>query len=117
MKTLSTIIAFTLILYACKKDRTCSCTLTKTGTSTTTAALTVAVPIVGNVPVIDTSFETPINEVVVYDKTILDVKKRTAKQNCVSYNEPYDETITNSAPPLLLTTKSKGERKYSCKLK
>ena len=105
------------LLTACTKDRTCSCTLTKTGTSTTTAALTFSVPILGNVPIIDTSFSTPINEVQTYDKTILDAKKRTAKSNCVSYNEPYNETITNSAPPLLLTTNSKGERKYACKLK
>lgn len=113
---------FTIFLSAsigfisCKKDRVCSCTLTKTGTTTTTAALTFSVPIVGNVPIVDTSFVTPISEVQSYDKTIMDVNKRTAKQNCVSYKEPYNETITNSAPPLLLTTKSEGENVYKCKL-
>lgn len=109
---LSASIAFS----SCKKDRVCSCTLTKTGTTTTTAALTFSVPIVGNVPIVDTSFVTPVSEVQSYDKTIMDVSKRTAKQNCVSYKEPYNETITNSAPPLQLTTKIVGENVYNCKL-
>ncbi len=118
MKLLSTILLSASIAFiSCKKDRVCSCTLTKTGTTTTTAALTFSVPIVGNVPIIDTSFVTPVSEVQTYDKTIMDVNKRTAKQNCVSYKEPYSETITNSAPPLLLTTKSVGDNVYKCELK
>lgn len=118
MKILFTSIVFiTMLLVSCKKDRVCSCTLTKTGTTTTTAALTYSVPIVGNVPIIDTSFTSPTNEVQSYEKTIMDVSKRTAKQNCVSYKEPYNETITNSAPPLLLTTNMKGEASYKCELK
>lgn len=117
MKLLFTITLIASIAFiSCKKDRVCSCTLTKTGTTTTTAALTFSVPIVGNVPIIDTSFVTPVSEVQTYDKTIMDVNKRTAKQNCVSYKEPYSETITNSAPPLQLTTKSVGENVYDCKL-
>lgn len=107
----------TIVFSSCKKDRVCSCTLTKTGTTTTTAALTFSVPIVGNVPIVDTSFVTPVSEVQIYDKTIMDVNKRTAKQNCVSYKEPYSETITNSAPPIQLTTKSVGENVYKCELK
>ncbi len=118
MRNLFITIALTSIgLAACKKDRTCSCTLTKTGTSTTTAALTFSVPLLGNVPIIDTSFSTPINEIQVYDKTINDVNKRTAKQNCVSYHEPYNENVVNVAPPLMLTTNSKGEKVYKCELK
>ncbi len=105
------------VLISCKKDRTCSCTVTKTGTSTTTAALTYSVPILGNVPIIDTSFTTPVTDVQMDDKTIMDVNKRTAKQNCISYKEPYNETIVNSAPPLELTTNSKGDKEYKCTLK
>lgn len=117
MKIIVTAFAVSsLFVVSCKKDRVCSCTLTKNGTTTTTAALTYSVPIVGNVPIIDTSFSTPVNEVQTYDKTIMDVNKRTAKQNCVSYKEPYNETITNSAPPLMLTTKSEGEKVYKCEL-
>lgn len=117
MKLLLTIALSTTIAFiSCKKDRVCSCTLTKKGTTTTTAALTFSVPILGNVPIVDTSFVTPVSEVQIYDKTLIDVNKRTAKQNCVSYKEPYSETITNSAPPLLLTTKSVGENSYDCKL-
>lgn len=116
-KLLITSFLVSVVLISCKKDRTCSCTVTKTGTSTTTAALTYSVPIIGNVPILDTSFTTPINEVQVYDKTIMDVNKRTAKQNCVSYKEPYNENIVNAAPPLQLTTNSKGERTYKCELK
>ena len=118
MKSVFTTLAFaSLIFVSCKKDRVCSCTMTKTGTTTTTAALTYSVPIVGNVPIIDTSFTSPMNEVQSYDKTIMDVNKRTAKQNCVSYKEPYQETITNSAPPLILTTTMKGDAEYKCELK
>lgn len=117
MKILFTSIVLLAMLASCKKDRVCSCTLTKTGTTTTTAALTYSVPIVGNIPIIDTSFTSPTSEVQSYEKTIMDVNKRTAKQNCVSYKEPYSETITNSAPPLLLTTTMKGEANYTCKLK
>ena len=118
MKFIFTTLALaSLIFISCKKDRVCSCTMTKNGTTTTTAALTYSVPIVGNVPIIDTSFTSPVNEVQSYDKTIVDVNKRTAKQNCVSYKEPYTETITNSAPPLMLTTTMKGEASYKCELK
>jgi hypothetical protein len=118
MKTFIIVSALASMAFiSCKKDRTCSCTVTKTGTSTTTAALTYSVPLLGNVPIIDTSFTTPINEVQTYDKTIIDVNKRTAKQNCVSYKEPYNENIVNAAPPLQLTTTSKGDRTYNCELK
>ncbi len=102
---------------ACKKDRTCACTVTKIGTSTTTAALTFSVAIIGNVPVIDTSFVSPVNETNTYDKTFNKTTKAAAKNNCVSYKEPYNEVITNSAPPLMLSTTSKGERVYTCELK
>lgn len=102
---------------ACKKDRTCSCTVTKTGTSTTTAALTFSVPIIGNVPVVDTSFVAPVNEVNSFDRSFKKVTKSAAKNNCVSYKEPYNEISTNSAPPLLLVTTAKGDRTYDCKLK
>ncbi|MES2131681.1 MAG: hypothetical protein V4506_04980 [Bacteroidota bacterium] len=110
-------VLISTVLISCKKDRTCTCTVTKTGTSTTTAALTYSVPILGNVPVIDTSFTTPVNEIQTYDKTLMDVNKRTAKQNCISYKEPYNDNIINSAPPLQLTTNSKGDRVYKCELK
>lgn len=114
---LLTSVLVSAIFISCKKDRTCSCTMTKTGTSTTKAALTVSVPVLGSVPVVDTSFVTPVNEVQSYDRTVMDVNKRSAKQNCVSYKEPYDETIINAAPPLLITTQAKGEKVYKCDLK
>jgi len=106
------------VFLACKKeDRTCSCTVTKTGTSTTLAALTISVPIVGNVPVIDTSFVTAVADVFVYDRVIKDVTKKEGKYSCLSYNEPYKDITTNAAPPLLLTTTEEGTRAYDCKLK
>lgn len=118
MKFMYQSLALAMLLFvACKKNRVCSCTKTKTGTSTTTAALSYSVPVIGNVPIVDTSFSSPINEVMVYERTLEDVNKRTAKQNCVSYHEPYDETITNSAPPLILTTNMRGDVSYKCELK
>lgn len=102
---------------ACKKDRACECTVTRTGTSTTTAALTFSIPLVGNVPVIDTSFVTPVSDVFKYEKTLTKVSRAAAKSNCIDYKEPYKETTTNSAPPLLLTTLEEGTRTYDCELK
>ena len=116
-KVILAAIIISNIFLACKKDRTCSCTVTKTGTSTTTAALTFSVPLLGNVPVIDTSFVTPVNESQSVDKTLTKVTKRAAKNNCISYKEPYNERSINEAPPLQLTTIAKGDRVYTCTLK
>lgn len=116
-KVLVAAIILSNVFVACKKDRTCSCTVTKTGTSTTTAALLVAVPPLGNVPVIDTSFVTPVSEIQTFDRVYKKATKRQAKNNCVSYTEPYNERNLNEAPPLQLTTTAKGDRVYDCKLK
>ncbi|MGE0567625.1 MAG: hypothetical protein AB7O73_06725 [Bacteroidia bacterium] len=110
-------LAAGLIFASCKKDRTCACTVTKSGTSTTTAALTFSVQFVGNVPVVDTSFTTPINESFSFNREMTKVSKNQAKSNCINYKEPYNETTLNEAPPLQLKTVSTGERKYSCELK
>jgi hypothetical protein len=105
------------LFVACKKDRTCNCTVTKTGTSTTTAALLISVPPFGNIPVVDTSFVTPVNETQTFDRSLTKVTKSQAKGNCISYTEPYNERTLNEAPPLQLTTTAKGERVYDCELK
>lgn len=110
-------IVLSNVFLACKKDRTCACTVKKTGTSTTTAALTFSVPLLGNVPVIDTSFVTPVNEVYNFDRVYNETSKRAAKNNCLNYSEPYNERSINEAPPLQLTTTSTGTRTYECDLK
>jgi hypothetical protein len=103
---------------ACKKaDRVCECSVTKTGTSTTMAALTFSLPLIGNVPIIDTSFVTTVSDVFTYERTLVDVTKKQAKNNCLGYEEPYKEVTTNSAPPLLLVTTETGNRVYDCNLK
>lgn len=116
-KVIITLIVLSNAFLACKKDRTCSCTVTKTGTSSTNASLSFSVAIIGNVPIIDTTFVTPISETQTYDKTLTKVSKSAAKNNCISYKEPYTETVVNSAPPLGLVTTAKGERVYKCELK
>lgn len=106
------------VFLACKKeDRTCTCTVTKTGTSTTMAALTISVPIVGNIPVIDTSFVTTVSDVFTYDRVMKDVTKKQGKNSCLDYTEPYKDVTTNSAPPLSLITTETGNRIYDCDLK
>lgn len=100
-----------------KKDRVCECSVTKQGKSTTLAALTFSVPIIGNVPVIDTSFVTSVTDVFSFERTLTDVTKKQAKNNCLNYNEPYKDVTTNSAPPLLLVTTEEGTRTYDCRLK
>jgi PBP1b-binding outer membrane lipoprotein LpoB len=104
---------------ACKKDRTCSCTVTKTGTVTTTASFTFSVAIPLPIPPIgiDTTFSSPVNESYSTEIKMEDVKKRTAKQNCYSYKEPYQETTYNIVPSFTLTSVNSGNKSYSCELK
>jgi hypothetical protein len=49
------------------------------------------------------------------------VTKRTAKNNCISYTEPYSETVLTSVPAssfnLSVIITNKGEKKYTCELK
>lgn len=116
-KLLVAAIILTNVFLACKKeDRTCSCTVTKNGTSTTLAALTVSTPL-GDIPVIDTSFVAAVADVFSYDRTLTKATKKQAKNNCISYKEPYKDISTNSAPPLLLQTTETGTLTYDCKLK
>lgn len=110
-------VVFANTFLACKKDRTCECSVKKTGTSNTTAALTFSIAIIGNVPIIDTSFVTTVSDVFNYERTLTDVSKKQAKNNCIGYSEPYKETTTNSAPPLSLITTETGTRTYDCSLK
>ncbi len=114
-------LAIFIILCACKKDRTCSCTITKTGTSTTTAKADIILFPGFPTPLADTSFITPFNEVQLIDKKFEKVTKRRAKNNCVSYTEPYNETVLTSVPAssfnLSVIVTNKGDKHYSCELK
>jgi hypothetical protein len=110
-----------LLIISCKKDRTCSCTITKTGTSTTTGKADLVIIAGFPMNLADTSFVTPVNEVQIIDKKIEKVTKRSAKNNCVSYTEPYNETTLTSVPAssfnLSVVVTNKGDRHYSCELK
>jgi hypothetical protein len=105
---------------ACKKNRTCHCTMTKTGTSTTHGS---ADEVLFGFPVTlaDTSFSTPINDIQVYDRTINKSTKSAAKNNCISYSEPYKETTLTSVPAssfnLSVEVTNEGTVTYDCKLK
>ena len=121
MKTiiLSTLIAFAFV--ACKKDRTCNCSITKTGTSTTTAKADITLFPGFPTPLADTSFVTPVSEVQNVDKKIEKTTKMRAKNTCVSYTEPYTETVLTSVPAssfnLSVIVTNKGDKKYACELK
>jgi hypothetical protein len=117
MKYSAILLLITANLFlACKKDRICSCTSKETGTSTTTAALTFSTPL-GSFPVVDTSITAPYGDVFNYERKYQKVTRRQAKNNCVSYTEPFKDKIVNEAPPLQLTTEIKGTREVSCELK
>lgn len=109
------------VLSACKKDRTCSCTITKTGTSTTTAKADIVLFAGFPTPLADTSFITPVNETQLVDKKIEKTTKMRAKNNCISYTEPYTETVLTSVPAssfnLSVIVANKGDKHYDCKLK
>ncbi|MBK7310135.1 MAG: hypothetical protein IPI93_04930 [Sphingobacteriaceae bacterium] len=102
---------------ACKKDRTCECSVTTNGTSTTQASLSFSIPIIGNVPIIDTTVVTNVVDIYNYDRELSDVTKKQAKNNCLSYEEPYKNITTNSAPPLVMITTETGKKTYDCELK
>jgi len=121
MKNYFILVVFTLVFFACKKDRTCNCTITKTGTSTTTGKAELIIIPGFPTPLADTSFVTSINETQSTDKKIEKVTKRTAKNNCISYTEPYNETTLTSVPSasfnLSITVINKGDKHYDCELK
>lgn len=121
MKKIIVIALTSLILFSCKKDRTCSCTITKTGTSTTTAKADIILFPGFPTPLADTSFITPVNEVQNVDKKIVKTTKMRAKNNCISYTEPYSETVLTSVPAssfnLSVIVTNKGDKKYACALK
>jgi len=107
---------FLTVFFACKKDRTCSCTVTDSGKSTTTAQF---VANIGPIPVVlfDTSFTTSFSETDSRDIVYKKIKKGDAKKNCISYSEPYKENTYNSVPNFSLVTTREGTRTYDCKLK
>jgi len=120
MKKIILFSILSLVLFSCKKDRTCSCTVTKTGTSTTNGHFEVTV--IPGFPVTqDSSFVSQINDVQSVDKKLEKVTKQTAKNNCVSYTEPYNETTLTSVPgttvSISITVTDVGNKRYSCKLK
>jgi hypothetical protein len=105
---------------ACKKDRTCHCTMTKTGTSTTHGSAS-EVLLGFPVTLADTSFSTPANDLQIYDRTIKKSTKKAAKNNCISYSEPYKETTLTSVPAssfnLSVEVTNTGTVTYDCSLK
>lgn len=122
MKTFQLVVVLILAInVACKKDRVCSCTITKTGTSTTTGKAELSLfPGVG-IPLADTSFSQNAFDIQFVDKKIEHVTKRRAKNNCVSYTEPYNETVLTSVPAssfnLSVVVNNKGDKHYKCELK
>jgi hypothetical protein len=120
-KTLPFALCFIVVVQmACKKDRTCHCTKTKTGTSTTHGSAN-EVLLGYPVPLADTSFSTPVNDIQVYDKTINKATKSAAQNNCINYSEPYKETTLTSVPAssfnLSVEVTNTGTVSYDCKLK
>ncbi len=111
----------TLVFCACKKDRVCSCTVIKTGTSTTKAKGSLVLFAGFSTNIADTTITTNVTEVQVIEKEMKEVSKKTAKNNCISYTEPYSETIPTSVPStsfnLSIVVENKGEKKYDCELK
>lgn len=122
MKKVSLLVglSFVLLVAACKKDRTCSCTVTRTGTSSTTGKVD---QVLFGFPVTlaDTTFSQPSMDIQTYDKVINKSTKAAAKNNCVSYTQPYNEKNVTSVPAasfnLVVVVTEKGEEKYECKLK
>ncbi len=120
-KVIAIMCLITLVFCACKKDRVCSCTVIKTGTSTTKAKGSLVLFAGFSTNIADTTITTNVTEVQVIEKEMKEVSKKTAKNNCISYTEPYSETIPTSVPStsfnLSIVVENKGEKKYDCELK
>jgi hypothetical protein len=114
------IAVMAIVFFACKKDRTCSCTLTKTGTSKTQGKVEMSLGFFP-VPLADTTFETKVSDIQTYDVSMKKVTKKTAKNNCFSYSEPYKEKTITSVPAssfnLSVVVTDEGINEYNCKLK
>lgn len=110
-----------ITFYACKKDRTCTCTITNKGTSTTTGRVSIDLIPGFSAPLADTSFTSNVNTRQNVDKKIIKSSKRVAKANCASYSEPYKEVIPTSFPAssfnLSIIVTNEGVREYDCELK
>ena len=121
MKNYFVLTAIALIIFSCKKDRECSCTITKKGTSTTTGKADLVLFPGFPTNLADTSFVTTINKTQSVIVKLEKVTKRSAKNNCISYSEPYNETILTSVPAssfnLSVSVTNKGDKHYSCELK
>lgn len=115
------LIALILTSLSCKKDRVCSCKVEKTGTSTTLGKADLALFPGVNIPLADTSFTRNVFEIQFIDKKIENVRKKVAKNNCISYTEPYNESVVTSVPAssfnLSVVVIDKGERHFKCELK
>jgi hypothetical protein len=117
------LIALVLFLGACRKDRTCNCTVTKEGTTTTrnqTAGTSITIsplPPIEIVTPMDTTIVTPFNNSSEQTTVFKDVKARTAKYNCVSFEETISENSVQTIPgTATITTSQAGKKTYSCKL-
>jgi hypothetical protein len=110
---------FSFIFLSCKKDRVCECSVKSEGTSTTTAQITaeIAPPPFPPVVLFDTSFTTVFLETDIRKIKFYKTTKRQAKNNCVSYEEPFKESNYNSVPNFSLITTKEGKRTYNCTLK
>lgn len=120
-KSITLLFLVTTLIVACKKDRTCSCTETKTGTSKTTGKA--SIELFPGLPqdLADTTFSSPLNETRSYDRVYKDAQKKAAKNNCLSYSEPFKETVVTSVPAssfqLSVIVVNEGTVSYDCKLK
>lgn len=110
MKYFLPIVALSLLLVACKKDRTCKCTITTSGTTSTRATSEAAG--------IDTTIITPLYTTNQVETKLKEVSKKNAKFNCNDKEENINESIPNGVPGLFsVTITNTGTRKYSCELK
>lgn len=116
MKNLIFLPFLAIILVSCKKDRVCNCYITTTGTTTTNASVSLSLggfPI----PIADTSFTSPLFTQDQNKITYTKVKKKTARNNCLSRSENINETNPTIIPGFLnVTVNNKGTRVYDCKL-
>jgi hypothetical protein len=121
MKKIILLIVLAFGIYACKKDRVCSCIVTKTGTSTTTGKADLVLFPGFPANLADTSFSTNVIESQNIDIKLEKVTRRAAKNNCINYTEPYNETVLTSVPAssfnLSVIVTNKGDKRYNCELK
>lgn len=109
------LVAVVLILPACRKDRTCTCSTTSTGSNVTHTQTPGIPPLI---PASDTTITSPINTLTNSSQNYHKVSRQAVRASCPeTSSETFNESSLNTVPGIFtITTTQSGIRTTSCKI-